>query len=183
FPKVAEDEATRRTKPSAGADSEATRRTDRATVRPATTATPPRRFQNPPAAPAPAKTSAPAKPLRSHPLRTVLMLAALLLVSNELVVGFRGGRLAATAVTRDLENMDDVWSAYDALSHRSYLRLGVLGVERTLTNRIRTLSEQVIANYRSTLPTVRERQWRIAQRNLQQALVLEPRDAVLRASL
>ena len=183
FPKVAEDEATRRTKPSAGADSEATRRTDRATVRPATPATPLSRFQNPPAAPAPAKTSAPAKTLRSHPLRTVLMLAALLLVSNELVVGFRGGRLAATAVTRDLESMDDVWSAYDALSHRSYLRLGVLGVERTLTNRIRTLSEQVIANYRSTLPTVRERQWRIAQRNLQQALVLEPRDAVLRASL
>jgi hypothetical protein len=45
------------------------------------------------------------------------------------------------------------------------------------------LSEQVIANYRSTLPTVRERQWRIAQKNLQQALVLAPRDVTLRAAL
>jgi tetratricopeptide (TPR) repeat protein len=106
-----------------------------------------------------------------------------LLVCNELAVGFRASRLAASAGTRDLESMDDVWSGYDALSHRSYLRLGVVGLERTLTNRVRTLSEQVIANYRSTLPTVRERQWRIAQKNLQEALVLAPRDAGLRASL
>ena len=61
--------------------------------------------------------------------------------------------------------------------------MGVFGLERTLARRVRTLTEQVIANYRSTLPTVRERQWRIAQKNLQQALVLEPRDSVLRASL
>ena len=79
--------------------------------------------------------------------------------------------------------MDDVWIAYDALSRRSYLRLGVLGLERTLARRVRTLTEQVIANYRSTLPTVRERQWRIAQKNLQQALVLAPRDTSLKASL
>jgi hypothetical protein len=79
--------------------------------------------------------------------------------------------------------MDDVWSGYDALSHRSYLRLGVVGLERSLATRVRRLSEQVIGNYRSTLPTVRERQWRIAQKNLQQALVLAPHDTSLRASL
>ena len=28
--------------------------------------------------------------------------------------------------------MDDIWSQYDALSHRSYLRVGVNGLERTL---------------------------------------------------
>ncbi len=182
FPKAADDEATRRTKPSAVVDPEATRRTDRAAVRPNTVGPvvqPPSRGVTVAAA----KTSAPVKTRRTPSLRAVLMVAALLLVSNELAVGFRASRLAATAATRDLENMDDVWTAYDALSHRSYLRLGVFGVERTMTSRVRTLSEQVIANYRSTLPTVRERQWRIAQKNLQQALVLAPRDVTLRAAL
>ncbi len=185
FPRPADDDATRRTKPAAVVDPEATRRTDRAAASPVTvvpavntSATSNQSGRQPSAAKA-----SPARALRSHPLRTVLLLAALLLVSNELVVGFRAGRLAATAATRDLESMDDVWTAYNALSHRSYLRLGVLGLERTMETRVRTLTEQVIANYRSTLPTVRERQWRVAQKNLQQALVLAPRDTVLRASL
>lgn len=181
FPRLADDEATRRTKPSIDVESEATRRTDRPALRVGTPGRP--IGTSNPSMPAASKTAAPASTLRSRPLRTVLMLVALLLVFNELIVGFRANRLAATAVTRDLENMDDVWSVYDALSHRSYLRMGVFGLERTLARRVRTLTEQVIANYRSTLPTVRERQWRIAQKSLQQALVLEPRDNVLRASL
>ena len=182
FPKAADDEATRRTRPSEVIDPDATRRTDRAAAR-SNPAVPVAHAPSPGVTPAGGTTSAPLKPRRTPTLRTVLMVAALLLVSNELMVGFRASRLAATAATRDLENMDDVWTAYDALSHRSYLRLGVFGVERTMTSRVRTLSEQVIANYRSTLPTVRERQWRIAQKNLQQALVLAPGDVTLRASL
>src|SRR5262245_5430447 len=182
FPKTVDDEATRRTKPPAAIDPEATRRTDRAAARPET-ATPTVHSSSSATIPVAAKSMPPVKTRRAPSLRTVLMLVALLLVSNELIVGFRASRLAASAATRDLESMDDVWSSYDALSHRSYLRFGVLGVERTLASRVRMLSEQVIANYRSTLPTVRERQWRIAQKNLQQALVLAPRDAALRASL
>jgi hypothetical protein len=111
------------------------------------------------------------------------MIAALLLVGNELNVGIRAGHIAAAAVTRDLDEMDDIWSDYDALSHRSFLRMGVHGLERTLTSRVRTLSDQVIANYRSTVPTVRERQWLIAQRALQHAVVLAPESASLKASL
>src|SRR6185503_11299558 len=106
FPKVADDEATRRTKPAIGVESEATRRTDRPGMRVGTPG-PPVATSNP-AVPAAPKTTAPVKTPRSRPLRTVLMLVALLLVSNELIVGFRGSRLAATAVTRDLETMDDV---------------------------------------------------------------------------
>jgi len=176
------DEApTRRTQPADGIDPEATRRTDRSlTGAPSPTtavATPAPQVAKP-------KTSAPApiKVKRSR-LRAALMIAALLLVSNELIVGFRANRVAAAAATRDLESMDDIWSEYDALSHRSYLRMGVHGLERTLTRRVGTLSDQVIANYRSTVPTVRERQWQIAQRSLQHALVLAPASTVLRASL
>ncbi len=102
---------------------------------------------------------------------------------NEVSVGFRANRLAATVATRDLDSMDDMWSQYDDLSRHSHLRFGVVNLEETLASRVETLSEQVIANYRSTLPTVRERQWQTAQQNLQRALVLAPRNRSLRASL
>ena len=177
----ADEAPTRRTRSAPAVDTEATRRTERAVLvaEPAPQVTVPGHQ----ARPVPSKLESPPRIKRSRPLRTLLMIAALLLVSNELIVGFRANRVAATAATRDLESMDDIWSAYDTLSHRSYLRVGVAGLEDRLARRVRVLSEQVIANYRSTVPTVRERQWQTAQRNLQRALVLEPNNATLKASL
>jgi serine/threonine protein kinase/tetratricopeptide (TPR) repeat protein len=186
FPGRLDEAPTRRTRPPDETESEATRRT-------AGPALPPGSASDSSGAPQSAASTARtaavpaasgrAKSSRSHPVRAVLMLAALLLVCNELVVGFRANRIAATVMTRDLDGMADMWTDYRALSHRSYLRLGVVGLEHTMATRIRTLSEQVIANYRSTLPTVRERQWRTAQKNLQRALVLDPGSASLKASL
>jgi hypothetical protein len=172
FPGHADEAPTRRTQPAAAADTEATRRTRPA---PAPAAPPPPRS----AAGKPAAARAP----RSHRMRTILMLAALLLACNELAVGFGARRAAASAMTRDLDAMDDVWNEYAGLSRRSYLRFGVLRLERVLEDRVGTLAEQVMANYRSALPTVRERQWRTAQKNLQQALVLAPGNRTLLASL
>jgi hypothetical protein len=148
-------------------EAEATRRTTPAAAAPVTA--------EPPAA----RTSV----ARSHPFRTVLILAAFLLVCNELAVGFGARRAAAAATTRDLDGMDEVWTSYDRLSRRSYLRMGVAPLERTLEERVGVLADQVIANYRSAMPTVRERQWRTAQKNLQQALVLAPGNRTLRAAL
>jgi serine/threonine protein kinase len=189
FPRPLDEAPTRRTRPPVDAASEATRRTDRSGIPPAKTPEATTATTAQPAAPA-TTGAAPAPPVpvrvrtrRSHPIRTLLMLAALLLVCNELVVGFKANRVAATVMTRDLDGMDDLWGAYRVLSHRSYLRLGVAGLEETLATRVRSLSELVIANYRSTVPTVRERQWRMAQRNLQQALILAPRSDDLKASL
>ena len=181
-----DDEATRRTARPVEGDPERTRRTVDPSNSPApasapepaaasTATTPP-----PPAAPAAATAR---KPARSHPVRTLLLIAALLLALNEMAVGFQAGRVAARAQTHDLDSMDDVWSQYDALSHRSYLRVGVAGLEQTMAQRAAALADQVIANYRGPDPTVRERQWREAQENLRRALVLRPRDRSLRASL
>jgi hypothetical protein len=172
FPGSVDEAPTRRTHPPAGADTEATRRTHVPVV-----AAPPQPSRAPAAAPAATR------PPRSHPVRTILMLAALLLACNELVVGFGARRAAANAMTRDLEAMDDVWSEYAGLSRRSYLRLGVLNLEHVLETRVEALAEQVMANYRSALPTVRERQWRTAQKNLQRALILAPGNRSLKASL
>ena len=187
FPVPLDEAPTRRTRPPAESESEATRRTQPAGVPPVPLITPQASGVSEVAASArtTAVRAAPVrtKVTRSHPIRTMLMLAALLLVSNELVVGFKASRIAATVATRDLDGLDDVWTAYDALSHRSYLRMGVVRLEDVLANRVRTLSDQVIANYRSTVPTVRERQWRTAQRNLQHALVLATGSTSLKASL
>jgi serine/threonine protein kinase/tetratricopeptide (TPR) repeat protein len=185
FPGRLDEAPTRRTRPPDDVELEATRRTDGPALPPGSASDPSAARQ---AAPTARTTAVPAPPgrvksSRSHPVRALLMLAALLLVCNELVVGFRANRIAASVMTRDLDGMADMWTDYRALSHRSYLRLGVVGLENTMATRIRTLSEQVIANYRSTLPTVRERQWRTAQKNLQRALVLDPGSASLKASL
>ena len=179
FQPPADEAPTRCTRPADPLDPEVTRRTDRSLSRTQTPA-PAAAALPPPTVPQPAPRVR-RKP--SRPLRTALMIVALLLVSNELIVEFRANRVAAAAATLDLESMNDIWDQYDVLSRRSYLRFGVHQLEGTLTNRVRTLSDQVIANYRSTAPTVRERQWQIAQRSLQHALVLAPGSSSLKASL
>lgn len=174
------DEATRRTRATVvPGEADATRRTTSAPqpIAPPSPAAPV-------AAPQPAsKPSKLPRLKRRHPMRALLVFAALLLVFNEMAVSFGARRAAAAATTRDLDAMDDVWTRYEALSRRSYLRVGVAPLERTLEQRVGVLADQVIANYRSALPTVRERQWRTAQKNLQQALVIAPQDRMLRASL
>lgn len=111
------------------------------------------------------------------------MVAALVLVVNEVAVGFSARRLAASAVSRDLDGMASVWDDYARLSRRSFVRVGVIGLEDTLRSRSLQLADQVIANYRGTVPTVRERQWSAAEKNLQQALLFSPGDRRLTASL
>jgi serine/threonine protein kinase len=171
FPGQADEPATRRTR-SAPPGDEATRRT---TPEPGAEQTVTHAVKAPPA---------PARPGRRLPsLRDVLLLAALVLVGNEVAVGFSAGRLAATASTRDLEGIGTLWEDYGRLSGRSFLRLGVVGLESALRARVQELSERVIANYRSPLPTVRERQWRAARLDLQQAMTLAPADRRLKADL
>jgi serine/threonine protein kinase len=180
YPPPDDEAPTRRTRPADAPDPDATRRTDRSLSRMASSTVATAATQPPSGVPQPVPAVG-RKPQRR--LRTVLMVAALLLVSNELIVEFRANRVAAAAATRDLDGINEIWDQYDALSRRSYLRFGVHELERSLTSRVRTLADQVIANYRSPVPTVRERQWQIAQRSLQHALVLAPESASLKASL
>src|SRR5262245_47502766 len=72
FPKTADDEATRRTKPPGVVDAEVTRRTDRAVAR-SETAAPVVRPSIPAATTAAASASSPTKARRAPSLRTVLM--------------------------------------------------------------------------------------------------------------
>ena len=184
FPRPIDEQATRRTTPSPSVepDPDATRRTMRPAVEPTAA-----RLQPPPAAVVPARMVLPPVPRRRkagrfHSILAVLLLMAFFLTTNEIAVAFQASRTGARALTRDLDGLSDLWPEYDRLSHRSYLRIGIMNLERVLTRRVATLSDQVISNYRSTLPTVRERQWRTAQQHLQRALVLAPDSSRLKAA-
>ncbi len=134
----------------------------------------------------PSRTASPIAPKtrrRLPSLRAALLLAALVLVGNEVALGFSARRLAAVASATDLDGIAALWDEYGSLSDRSFLRMGLTGLERSLRARVLELSERVFANYRSPLPTVRERQWQAARTNLQQALTLAPGDRRLKANL
>jgi tetratricopeptide (TPR) repeat protein len=212
FPRLVDEQATRRTTPpAAGVDPDATRRTQKpvqpvaaaaAVAAVASVASTTRTAAAPVIAPALPPSPMAAPPLVAAPplpvtirrpslarratrfplLRTALLLIAFMLVTNEMSVAFQAKRTGARARTLDLEGMSALWPEYDRLSRKSSLRMGVMNLERILTERVETLTDQVISNYRSTLPTVRERQWRSAQENLRRALVLEPDNSRLKAA-
>jgi hypothetical protein len=111
------------------------------------------------------------------------MLAALMLIVNEIIVGNAAGRAAAAAVTRELDGIDELWSQYERLSQRSYLGMAVDGLERALTERTQELADRVIQNYRSPEPTVREPHWKAARDALRHALIAGPRNGRIKAAL
>jgi serine/threonine protein kinase len=116
-------------------------------------------------------------------VRTALLLIVLSIVINEIWVGKAASRVAGALSTRELEQLADVWAEFDGLSRRSYLRIGTIALERSLTERTSILADRVIANYRTPLSTVRETQWRMARDSLGRAIAVTPDDQQLRAAL
>jgi serine/threonine protein kinase len=116
-------------------------------------------------------------------LRVAVLIFALRVVSTELWVARAAGRVAGSVPTQELGQLADVWGQYDELSHQSYLRLGTMSLERSLTQQTANLAERVIGDYRTPLPTVREAQWRMAREALAHAMAVAPRDRQLRAAL
>ena len=102
---------------------------------------------------------------------------------NEIWVSVAAARVAEDVSTRELEQLGDAWASYDSLSRRSYLRIGTMALERSLTRRTTTLADRVISNYRGPLPMVREKQWQMARDSLVRALSIGGYDQQLRAAL
>ncbi|HZB26891.1 MAG TPA: hypothetical protein VE379_12190, partial [Vicinamibacterales bacterium] len=93
------------------------------------------------------------------------------------------GRAAATAMTRDLGDIDELWSEYDRLARRSYLGIAVGGLEHALKARTQELADRVIHNYRTPEPSVREAQWQAARNALRRAVRADPGNQRARAAL
>ncbi len=106
-------------------------------------------------------------------LRTILLLVALAIAFNEIRVAAVARRIAAAVPTRELDGLAEAWDLDDALS-RGSLRIGVIGLERALAQQTGMLSDRVIANYRTALPSVRETQWRLAREALARAVSVVP---------
>jgi len=111
------------------------------------------------------------------------MFIVLAMVGNEIWVASAARQVAGTVPPRELTGLAEVWNQYDALSRRSYLRIGVMGLERSLTEQTTILADRVIGNYRTPSPTVRETQWRMAREALVRAVALVPSNRQLRAAL
>lgn len=120
-------------------------------------------------------------------IRRLVVIAMLVVVlgigGNEVWVGIDAAEAAASVPKRELEQLAEVWDRYDQLSQRAYLRIGTIRLERSLTERTAVLAEQVIANYRKSLPTVREAQWRSARDALARAVAVAPADRQIKAAL
>jgi hypothetical protein len=121
--------------------------------------------------------------VRRRRLRRAFVIIAFLLVINEVMVGSWASRAAAKAVTRELADIDDLWSEYDQLARRSYLGVGIGGLQRALTDRTQELADRVIHNYRGPEPTVREAQWEAARDALRHALTAEPGNRRIKSAL
>jgi serine/threonine protein kinase len=183
WPSRAEDEPhTRRTRPAADVDQDATHRTSRGQA-----------DQHPtvPSVPStvgtvgrPAETQVVKKPRRFGRgfLRAFLLLFAFVIISREVSVAFRAARLKAAVPMVELDSVRQMWDQFDAMNAGS-LRIGSAGLERALTNQTATLADRVFGNYRSPLPTVREAQWRATREVLVRALGVNPDNRQLKGSL
>jgi eukaryotic-like serine/threonine-protein kinase len=84
--------------------------------------------------------------------------------------------------TLDGRTLPHMKAAYDGLRASSLLHLGLrLRVNRLLGRRLTALADTVIADYRREEPTLGPAEWQQAQKAVQWALQLSPRDSTLRA--
>jgi serine/threonine protein kinase len=180
WPSRAEDEPhTRRTRPAADVDEDATHRTSRGQADPHPTVP-----STADGVGRPAETQVVKKPRRFGRgfLRAALLLFAFVIISREVSVAFRAARLKAAVPMVELDSVRQMWDQFDAMNAGS-LRIGSAGLERALTNQTATLADRVFGNYRSPLPTVREAQWRATREVLVRALSVNPDNRQLKGSL
>jgi tetratricopeptide (TPR) repeat protein len=178
--RAADEPATQRTRPPdrIEIEDEKTRRTREPAPAHETTVV---QLSRPPAQSPPSSAAPRTFRLRRPRLRTVLLLIALTSACNEIRVAGVARRLAASVPTRELDELAEVWDQDEALS-RGSLRIGVIGLERALAQQTGMLSDRVIGNYRTALPSVRETQWRLAREALARAVSAVP-TTQLKASL
>jgi serine/threonine protein kinase len=115
--------------------------------------------------------------------RAALLLIAIGIVGKEIGVAMDASRAAGTVRLRELDQLEDAWAEYDALSRRSSLNIGTMSLEHALVERTSALADRVIANYRTPSPTVRETQWQLARDALARAVAATGDHDELRAAL
>jgi serine/threonine protein kinase len=157
---------TRRTQPPVDGDDEKTRRTSKPPLKEA-------------ALPAPRRISTKVRRV----FIAVLIVLGLVVGGTDVSVGSDAAKVAESVPKLELEELDEVWDRYEELTRRAYFPIGTMGLANSLIERTNVLAERVIANYRTSLPTIREAQWRAARDALARAVSEEPDNKELRAAL
>jgi tetratricopeptide (TPR) repeat protein len=109
-------------------------------------------------------------------LAAAAVLAAVGVVTNEVIVWRAARDLRVSVVTGQGSEMHGNWDRYQDLARRSLLGIGLIGVRGPLKERLLAQADLVIAGYRQDDPPVREAQWRSAAMWLTDALHLDPAD-------
>jgi hypothetical protein len=115
-------------------------------------------------------------------LRAAVLVFVFVNIANEVRIASVANRLADSAATLGLSDLDATWVRYQELRAGS-LGIGVSGLRRALVRQTVTVSDRVIANYRTPSPSVREAQWRAARGILAHALTAREEDSHIRALL
>jgi hypothetical protein len=113
----------------------------------------------------------------------VLSVFLLGVVGQEYWIGAAADKVVSSAATQQLEEIGKSWDQYASLSQRSSLHIGTNRLGRSLVQRSSALADRVIADYRASLPSVREADWESAREALSRAVSFSPHDTRLRASL
>ncbi|HEX4566382.1 MAG TPA: serine/threonine-protein kinase, partial [Vicinamibacterales bacterium] len=114
--------------------------------------------------------------------RVALLLLASFVAGHELMIALRAERLRTEMPTVELDGVGGLWQSYHTLSSES-LGITTARLEHALTGQTVTLADRIIGNYRSSAPTVRETQWKMAREALAQALSVNPDDSQLKGAL
>lgn len=175
---VEDTEATRRTAPGSPQDTEATRRTSPAGA-------PPLDVQHTPSGLEIARMAP--RPKRRGRLRTivriVLAVVAVGMAANEAEVFTASRQLRGSLPAMRRADADEVWSRYRALSERSPLGIGTLGLSGAVSEWLVAQADRTLGTYRAGVSTVWESDWEAARTLLSRALSIDPGDERVRSRL
>jgi hypothetical protein len=166
--------------PEAGTIDDSTRRTGAAPEAGAAPAPAPSGpASGPPLAPVPARTPGRIRRI----VKRVLIVAAIVLVLNEVQV-FRSSQALAEKLPRyGRSDVATVWANYQKLRNRSVLKLPTLPLAFRVERWLIGGADDITADYLSDTPTIREGGWREAAALLRRALEIAPGNGAARARL
>ena len=131
--------------------------------------------------------TAKAQPRLRRLVPAVVLIAGMVLIGaaavNELRAFSQAQQAASTVPLQDFAGLTNVWTQYGALQKKSLFGFTTRVLQQAMERQTLVLAERVIADYRTPTPTVREAQWKAAEKALERALAGKPNDGVLRGTL
>lgn len=134
------------------------------------------------ATPAAANPSVPRRGWRPR-WRLWLVIAAVLLISNEAQVMSAASELKGALPGLPRGESEAVWRRYRQLGSRSFMGIGTIGLAGEVKDWFVSAADELIADYRSDTPVIRENGWRKAASLLERAASIAPGDRAIRARL